>query len=150
MTRVLPLILFALFIGSASALAETVLAARTIRSHEVIAPIDLITSPAEVVGAFSDPADLAGLEARTTIYAGAPIHPESVGPAAIIERNQIVTLKYAQAGLFIATEGRAMGRAGIGDRLRVMNLASRAAVSGLVMADGTVRVTGSDAHGSGG
>ena len=37
-----------------------------------------------------------------------------------------------------------MGRAGIGDSLRVMNLNSRSTVTGIVQADGTVAVGGPD------
>jgi flagellar basal body P-ring formation protein FlgA len=44
-------------------------------------------------------------------------------------------------------DGRALGRAGIGDVVRVMNLGSRQTVSGLVLADGSIVVgsTGSSA-----
>ena len=40
----------------------------------------------------------------------------------------------------IATEGRALDRAGVGERLRVMNLGSRNTVTGTVAEDGAVLV----------
>ena len=39
------------------------------------------------------------------------------------------------------TEGRALARAGAGDYVRVMNLASRATVMGRVLQDGQIEVS---------
>jgi flagella basal body P-ring formation protein FlgA len=63
-----------------------------------------------------------------------------VGPPALVERNQVVALIYKGGGLVISAEGRSLGRAGVGEIIRVMNLTSRQTVSGLVLADGTVVV----------
>jgi flagella basal body P-ring formation protein FlgA len=67
---------------------------------------------------------------------------DHIGPPALIARNQIVTLFYHSGPLVIAAEGRALGRAGPGDALRVMNLSSRSTVTGFVRPDGTVLVSG--------
>ena len=122
------------------ALAETVLAARTIRAQAILAPGDVTLAAHEVPGTYVAIGETIGLEARVVLYAGRPIRIEDLGPPAIVERNQIVTLIYRTGGLAIAAEGRALARAGIGDRLRVMNLASRQTVTGHVRADGTVSV----------
>ena len=124
------------------ALADTVVAARNVRSQAILSLGDLALVEAEMPGGFQSIDDVIGLEARVVLYAGRPIRPSDVGPAAIIERNQIVTLIYRRGTLAIAAEARALGRAGIGDRLRVMNLASRSTVTGTVKADGTVTVGG--------
>ncbi|MFV2035181.1 MAG: flagellar basal body P-ring formation chaperone FlgA [Halocynthiibacter sp.] len=91
-----------------------------------------------IAGTLHFPQQAIGLEALVVLYAGRPIRANDVGPAAVIERNQIVTLIYQQGALIIATEARALGRAGPGDRLRVMNLASRSTVSGRVGVNGSV------------
>lgn len=122
------------------ATAETVIAARTLRAQSVLTPADLRLSDAETPGAYTSVDEVVGLEARVALYAGRPILSGEVGPPALIDRNQIVTLLYQQSGLEIVAEGRALGRAGLGDRLRVMNLASRHTVTGRVRADGTVVV----------
>jgi flagella basal body P-ring formation protein FlgA len=83
--------------------------------------------------------------ARVVLYTGRPIRPGDVGPAAIIDRNQIVTLLFSRNGLKIATEARALGRAGVGDRVRVMNLASRSTITGTVDRHGRVLVGPSSA-----
>jgi flagella basal body P-ring formation protein FlgA len=93
-----------------------------------------------VVGALAHPDEALGLEARTILYAGRPIRPDDVGTPAIVDRNSIVILVFRRGGLTITAEGRAMGRAGPGDQLRVTNLASRTTVTGIVQPDGRVTV----------
>ncbi len=120
--------------------ADTLVAARTVRALSIISPGDLAVVDAEVPGALTDPAEALGLEARAVLYEGRPIRPADVGPAATVERNGLVALVFQLDGLTITAEGRALGRGGPGDILRVMNLASRATVSGVVAADGRVFV----------
>lgn len=124
--------------------AESLVAARTIRAQAIIAPTDLAVVDRTIKDAFEFAEDAIGMEARVTIYAGRPIRYDDIGPPAIIERNQVVTLIYRRNGLMIAADARAMGRAGVGDTLRVMNLASRTTISGVVREDGTVNVGGHD------
>ncbi len=120
--------------------AETLVAARIIRSQAIIVPADLALIEKSVPGALSNAGAVLGMAARVMLYAGRPIHPGDIGPPTLVDRNQIVTLIFVRAGLIIRTEARAMGRGGLGDAVRVMNLASRTMVSGVVMADGTVHV----------
>ncbi len=121
-------------------LAETVIATRTIRAREAILPTDLRVDPAVIPGAISDPADAVGQEARYTIYAGRPVRPSDLNAAAVIERNDLVLLIYAQGALQIQTDGRALGRGALGDRVRVMNLASRTTITGTITAPGQITV----------
>ena len=69
-----------------------------------------------------------------------PIRPQDIGQPAIIERNQIVTIVFSTGGLVITADGRSLGRGGVGDTLRVMNIGSRKTVSGLVLENGTIAV----------
>ncbi len=123
-----------------SVVADVVLAARTLRSNSIIAASDLYLQKTDTQGVKLGISDIVGLETRVTIYQGRPISLSDIGPATIIERNQIVTLIYASGSLLISAEGRSLGRAGIGDRLKVMNLSSRHTVLGTVNEDGTVGV----------
>ena len=140
MTRAILLLAFLLG-WTAPAGAETVIAAQTIRAQHVIGPEDLALSPAELPGAFTEMASVVGMEARVVLYAGRPIRASDVGPPALIDRNQVVTIVYDNGSLSITAEGRALGRAGAGDPLRVMNLSSRTTLFGTVQPDGTVRVS---------
>ncbi len=122
------------------AVADTVVPVRTIRAQEVIAAADLTIHPSANPGAIRNAADIIGMEARVALYAGRPVRPGDVGPPALVNRNDVIALIFHQGGLRIVTEGRAMGRGAAGDRLRVMNLASRTSVWGLVRLDGSVEV----------
>ncbi|GKY86687.1 flagellar basal body P-ring formation chaperone FlgA [Sinisalibacter aestuarii] len=133
--------LFALLALMATpAQADTVIAARTIRAQSILTPGDVTLVAGDIAGTYVSLDEVIGQEARVVLYAGRPVRSNEVGPPAIVARNQIVTLFYRAGGLMIAAEGRALGRAGVGDRLRVMNLASRQMITGIVRDDGTVTV----------
>jgi flagella basal body P-ring formation protein FlgA len=120
--------------------AETLVATRNIRAQSVISPDDIGVVNRSTPGALTAAEQALGREARVTLYAGRPIHPGDLGTPAIVDRNQIVPLAFHSGPLAILTEGRALARAGVGDTIRVMNLASRTTVTGRVTADGTVVV----------
>ncbi|WP_343080503.1 flagellar basal body P-ring formation chaperone FlgA [Ostreiculturibacter nitratireducens] len=120
--------------------SETVVAERTIRAQAMIMPEDVALSDMNVPGMLGSLDEVLGMEARVAIYAGRPIRPGDVGPPAVIERNQVVPLLYRAGALTISTEGRALGRGGVGDTIRVMNIASRTTLNGLIAADGSVHV----------
>jgi flagellar basal body P-ring formation protein FlgA len=122
------------------AMADSVVATRTIRAQTVVQADDVTLVAAAIPNAVGNLADAVGLEARVSIYAGRPILGSDLGPPAMIDRNQIVALAYQSGALAILTEGRALARGGVGDVIRVMNLASRSTVSGRVAPDGTVHV----------
>ena len=120
--------------------ADTVIAARTLRAQSIIGPDDLVLRDLEVPGALTTLEGLLGLETRQAIYAGRPVRPGDLGPPALIDRNQLVSLVYSQGGLVIVAEAKSLGRGGEGELLRVMNLSSRQIVNGVIQPDGTVKV----------
>ncbi len=124
------------------ALAESMVATRTIRAQTVLAAEDIAMVDADIPGALTDPSAAVGQEARVTLYAGRPIHAGDLGAAALVERNQVVSLAYQMGGVSILTEGRALSRGGAGDVIKVMNLTSKATVSGMIGPDGSVSVAG--------
>ncbi|QJF52980.1 flagellar basal body P-ring formation chaperone FlgA [Roseobacter ponti] len=120
--------------------AETIVPVRTIRAHAIIAESDLTIRSGTVSGAIDHVSYAIGQEARTTLYAGRPIRFDDIGPPALVSRNQIVPLRFEGSGLVIMTEGRSLERGSLGDRVRVMNLDSRATLFGKVREDGSVQV----------
>lgn len=132
--------LIALLLMTVPALAESVVATRTIRALTVIGPEDLTIVEAALPGALSDPALAVGQEARVAIYAGRPVRAQYLGAPALVDRNQLVSLIFLSGGLAISTEGRALARGAEGEVIRVMNLGSRTTVSGRVGADGAIYV----------
>ncbi|WP_338549680.1 flagellar basal body P-ring formation chaperone FlgA [Roseovarius phycicola] len=138
------LLLALLILALTSALpahADTIVAAHTIRPLTVLTERDFDYITKDVPGGVTDPGRLIGLEARVALYAGRPIREKDVQAPAVVERNQLVELVYETNGLRIVTEGRSLDRAGIGDFVRVMNLSSRATVSGRVIKRGQVVVS---------
>lgn len=131
----------------APAMADTVIAAATIRPGTVIGPEHLALADGTVPGALSRPEEALGLEARVVLYAGRPVREADLGPPALVDRNQIVTLVFVEAGLAIETTGRALDRAAVGEPARALNLASRSTVTGVVDDRGRIRVGHSPAPG---
>lgn len=121
-------------------LAETVVPTRTIRVNSIITEIDVRVDAGDVRNGFAFPGDVVGQEARTTLYAGRPILVDDIGPPALVARNQIVLVVFEKNGLSITTEGRSLERGGVGDLIRIMNLASRATLFGQVGPDGSIKV----------
>lgn len=119
-----------------SAVADTVVAARTIPAQTMIRAEDIVMNGQSIPGGVDDPSAIIGMEARVALFAGRPIRLGDVGFPAVVERNQIIFLHYERNGLVISTEGRALGRAGPGDMIRVMNLSSRATVTARIGVDG--------------
>jgi flagellar basal body P-ring formation protein FlgA len=124
-----------------TASAQTVVAAHTIRNKAVITFEDIVLLDTESKGSIGELELVAGMEARTILYQGRPIRPQDIGPPALIERNQIVSIVYKDGSLVIMTEGRALNRGGLGDRVRVLNLSSKMAVTGTVESSGKVKVS---------
>ncbi len=132
------LVVLALMPGAAW--ADSLVATRTIRAQTIVSADDVTLVDASIPGALTAAEAALGLEARVSIYAGRPIRVSDLGPAAVIDRNQVVPLVFATGGLNILTEGRAMERGGVGDIIRIMNLGSRATVTGRIADDGRVYV----------
>ena len=133
-------VLLSLALATSAAQAEVVVALAVIPAGSVLSSADLALAPGDVPDALRDPRDAIGLEARVTLYPSRPIREQDLGAPTVVERNAIVPLVYAGNGLRIATEGRALGRAGAGETVRVMNIASRTTVMGVATEAGTVEV----------
>lgn len=135
-----PALILALF-AALPAQADVLIAARTLRAGTLVEPGDVIlTSDEAPLGAAQAPEEAIGLEARVTLYANRPIPIASLGPAALVDRNQLVTIVFQSGGLEIRADGRALGRGAEGDEIRIMNLASRSTITGTVAGPALVSV----------
>ncbi len=123
------------------AAAEVVVATRTIRPQQVITAQDVRMDPARREGAHTQLAAVVGKEARVAIYPGRVVMMGTLSAPALIERNQMVEIVFSRGGLRIVAEGRALGRGGAGDRIRVMNIASRTVLFGTVTDTGHINVS---------
>lgn len=129
-----------LLLAPGLAQAEALVATHVLRAGTVLTEADVTLVDAEIPGAITTLDAALGREVRTTVYAGRPLTPETIGPPAVVDRNQVVPLVFQTAGLAIVTEGRALARGGVGETIKVMNTSSHTTVLGVIGADGTVRV----------
>ncbi|MCK0168259.1 flagellar basal body P-ring formation chaperone FlgA [Jannaschia sp. S6380] len=120
--------------------AESVTVIHAVRAGTALTADDLTFAETETEDGFADPRDVIGLEARVNLYPGRAILARDVGLPTVIERNAIVPLLFRRGGLTITLEGRALGRAGAGEPVRVMNLSSRATLTGIATETGAVVV----------
>lgn len=125
---------------SGPALADSMVATRTLPAQSVLSPDDFTMVKAEIPGALTDPAMALGKETKVILYAGRPILQGDLAAPALIKRNQKVSIIFQSHGLMISTDGRALERGAAGDLIHVMNLSSRLTVTGLIGPDGSVSV----------
>lgn len=142
MIRILALLSALTISTGLEALADqgAVIAQRSIMAKTVIGPGDIGISSVIAPGAVTDPEDAIGMETRITLYPGRPIMPGHLREPAVIERNDLVRLSYSAGALWIVTEARALGRGAPGEKVQVMNLDSRAVVTGVIEGPGEVSV----------
>jgi len=123
------------------ALAQFVTPAHVIPARTVISASDLEMQQGNAAGVLRNVSRIVGKEARVTLYPGRPIMAGDIGQPAVVQRNQLVLLIYDKGALSITTEGRALARGGVGDRIPVMNLSSHATIRGVVSGAGQVKVS---------
>lgn len=121
-------------------LADSVTPIRTLRANTIISEKDIGISRGGPAVGFARISDVVGQETRVVLYPGRPILVGDIGPPSLVQRNQIVQVLFNRAGLQITTEARALDRGAVGDRIRVMNMSSRATLFGTVQDDGTIQV----------
>lgn len=140
--RAVLLALLAHAIVLSAMLLPTIAAEPAARAARLLAPGTLLAAADLVVSSDADPGatlrPLLGMRLRHAIAAGAPLSAGDVAPPFVIERNTIVAMRYVIGSLVIRTEGRALGSAVLGDRVPVMNLASKETV--VAIASGRARV----------
>lgn len=86
---------------------------------------------------------LDGKVARRTLLPGRMIPTGSVREAWIVEPGKPVQALFVHGGLQIAVSAVALQAGAAGDMVRLRNVDSGSVFSGVVMADGTVRITAS-------
>ena len=89
-----------------------------------------------------DRADLVGKVARRTLLPGRPIPAIAVEEPRAVSTGGQVTLVYDREGLSIVAKAQALQNGFVGQVVQVRNLDSGLTITGVVQADGTVRVNG--------
>lgn len=91
-------------------------------------------------GEFATMDDVLGRAASRTLLAGRPIARNAIEDPKAVTNGAAVRLVYAQPGLTIIATGQALQAGRVGDVIRIRNTDSGNIVSGVIAADGSVRV----------
>lgn len=90
-----------------------------------------------------DMEQFAGKVAKNTLLPGRMVAVAALREAYVVEAGTPVEMQFVQGPLVISVTGVPLQPGSTGDIVRIRNLDSGAVVSGVVMADGTVRVSAS-------
>ena len=131
--------------GRALTTVPVVVATRRLAVGEVVSPGDLreVRMRTERVrpGTAQRTEDVRGKQLRRPIGAELPFMLVDLTAPSIVRKNQLVLMVLEGPGLALTAQGRAMDDAARGDRIPVMNLASRSIVEAEAIGPGRVRVT---------
>ena len=85
--------------------------------------------------------EIAGLEARRPLSAGAPVRAHDLRQPNLIKKGQAVTMVVSHGNLTIAAKGKALEDGSKGSIVRVQNISSNQVIQGEVTATGLVSVS---------
>jgi len=91
-------------------------------------------------GAFRDSKEIVGKVMNRSLGANQPILPQQLGGSKLVKRGRKVTLLAMSGGMRIATSGETRENAYVDDVVKVVNLASKKTVTGILVDEYTVRV----------
>jgi len=118
--------------------------ARSVAAGEVVGADVLVQQTRDssrIVGAvLSEPSAAIGQVARRALAAGSVLTAAHLRAPRLVRRGDAVTLIARRGGVEVRMAARALGDAGAGERVSVLNLNSRRTVQCLVLADGGVLV----------
>ena len=111
---------------------------RSLNAGEIVQPTDLtwIKVAAAPTDSPSDAEAVIGQAAKRPLRAGAVVLARDVGSATVIKQGDVVTVTYEADGIQLTLEGKAMGTAGVGEALAVLNTQSKKTVQAMVTGPG--------------
>lgn len=126
------------------ALADMVVAARTLERGEVLSASDLAVVKrdlAQVQGRyFKEIDEAAGLRVKSTLRANSPLRKDNLEKVPIVKSGQVVTIVAENDVVRITATGRAKVAGAQGDLITVQNLSSQKEIAARVVDAATVRV----------
>jgi flagella basal body P-ring formation protein FlgA len=111
---------------------------RSLNAGEIVQPADLtwIKVAAAPADSPSDAEAVIGQAAKRPLRAGAVVMTRDVGSAIVIKQGDVVTVTFEADGIQLTLEGKAMGSAGVGESLTVLNTQSKKTVQTMVVGPG--------------
>jgi flagella basal body P-ring formation protein FlgA len=126
------------------AFEEIVVAARRLWRNRPVAEDDVYLARTEIgripAGAIRDPGEVVGKVMNRSIGPNLPVLSQHLAGSKIVKRGRRVTLIAESGGVRVATEGETRENAYVDDAVKVINLASKKTVTGILVDENTVRV----------
>jgi flagellar basal body P-ring formation protein FlgA len=126
------------------ALAEMVVASRTLERGEVLVASDLALARkdlAHVQGRFlTGKEEAVGLRVKTTLRANSPVRSDYLERVPVVKSGQLVTIVAENEVVRITAAGRAKGSGAVGDQITVQNVSSLKDLPARVVDAATVKV----------
>jgi flagella basal body P-ring formation protein FlgA len=128
--------------GGARGNVEVLTYARNLMTGEIVGPTDLVWGKAAVAptDSPSDADQVIGLAAKRPLRAGATVTARDVGAAQVIKSGETITVTFADQGISLSMQAKAMSAAGVGELLNVQNLDSKKIVQAIVSGPGQALV----------
>lgn len=124
-------------------ITEVLVAARALPAGSIIGDADVSTRTADLgempAGALTDRPQAVGNRLRVGIPAGVPLRSDLVQAPHVVQQGQSVTVVSRGAGFQVATEGRALNDAAVG-QIAQIRTGSGQTVSGIARRPGVVEV----------
>ena len=123
---------------------EIVVSTRRLFRDRPVAEEDVSLARTEIgkvpAGAFHDPQEVVGKVMNRSIGPGLPVLSKHLAGSKLVKRGRKVTLVAERGGVRIATGGETRENAYVEDAVKVVNLASKKTVTGILVDENTVRV----------
>lgn len=81
-----------------------------------------------------------GMKLKRNLLAGTPLTPAMIAKPRIIKRGQVISIVVQSGGIEVRMKGEALAEGAVGERIRVVNRASRKKLEGIVLSSGEVQV----------
>lgn len=122
---------------------EIAVLSSAVQAGEIISASDLETQAVDARKARGalGMEEIAGLEARRPLSAGAPVRAHDLRQPNLIKKGQAVTMVVSHGNLTIAAKGKALEDGSKGSIVRVQNISSNQVIQGEVTATGLVSVS---------
>lgn len=123
---------------------DYLVSARPLRAGQLIVEADIARRQGDLAdlpaGVLTDPAQALGQSSKVSLPADRPLRADMLRQPLVVQQGQSVKVVSGGDGFQVASEGRALNNAALGQVVQV-RLASGQVISGIARSDGTIRVT---------
>ena len=125
-------------VASSAKRSQTLAYARNVNAGDLLAASDFIWSDEAVApgDAPSDADAVIGKAARRPLRAGAAVGLHDLAAARVVKRDELVSVAFEDGGISLVLQAKALGDAGVGDTLQLVNIQSKKTLEAVVTGPG--------------